>query len=275
MRRHSLVIATAIAFLLALSASNWATGSNAEPTMKQIYDAAANGHLDKAQEMITEVLANHPASAKAHWVQAEIFAKAGKNNLARSAVLETERLNPGLTEFSAKAVRELKAQLGLLDPTIDSSPAKPAENGQPTQHLVESRIPLENLGGTLVAPVVINNSIKLDFLVDSGASDVSIPADVFSTLVRTNTVTQTDITGFRNYRNADGEIFQSKTFVIRSLKIGNIEIFNVHAKVAPANAPLLLGQSFLTHFKSWSIDNSTQELILQQQTLSPSSQVNR
>jgi clan AA aspartic protease (TIGR02281 family) len=275
MRRHSLVIATAIAFLLALSASNWATGSNAEPTMKQIYDAAANGHLDKAQEMITEVLASHPASAKAHWVQAEIFAKAGKNNLARSEVLETERLNPGLTEFSAKAVRELKAQLGLLDPTIDSSPAKPVENGQPAQHLVESRIPLENLGGTLVAPVVINNSIKLDFLVDSGASDVSIPTDVFSTLVRTNTVTQTDITGFRNYRNADGEIFQSKTFVIRSLRIGNIEIFNVHAKVAPANAPLLLGQSFLKHFKSWSIDNSTQELILQQQTLSPSSQVNR
>jgi predicted aspartyl protease len=100
-------------------------------------------------------------------------------------------------------------------------------------------------------------------VIDSGASDVSIPADVLSTLVRTDTVTQTDITGFRNYKNADGEVFQSRAFVIRSLRIGNIEVLSVHAKEAPANAPLLLGQSFLNRFKSWSIDNSTQELILQ------------
>jgi uncharacterized protein len=43
----------------------------AEP-MHQIYEAATTGHLDKAQEMISEVLANHPKSAKAHWVQAQV-----------------------------------------------------------------------------------------------------------------------------------------------------------------------------------------------------------
>ena len=213
--------------------------------MKQIYQAATTGHLDQAQQMITEVLANHPGSAKAHWVQAELFAKEGKVNLARSEVLEAERLNPGLTEFSPKSVRELKVQLGLPVPTT------------------ETRIPLENLGGTMVAPVVINNAIKLNFFVDSGASEVSIPADVFSTLLRTNTLTQTDITGFRNYKNADGEVFRSNTFVIRSLKLGDVEVLNVPAKVAPTNAPLLLGQSFLKRFKTWSINNSTQELILE------------
>jgi predicted aspartyl protease len=82
-------------------------------------------------------------------------------------------------------------------------------------------------------------------------------------LVNANTVTQADITGTRNYKNADGEVLQSKTFVIRSLKIGNIEAPGVQAKVSPSNAPPLLGQSFLKRFKSWSIDNSTQELILQ------------
>jgi len=213
--------------------------------MKQIYQAATTGHLDQAQQMINEVLANHPGSAKAHWVQAELFAKEGKGNLARSEVLEAERLNPGLTEFSPKSVRELKVQLGLPVPTT------------------ETRIPLENLGGTMVAPVVINNAIKLNFFVDSGASEVSIPADVFSTLLRTNTLTQTDITGFRNYKNADGEVFRSNTFVIRSLKLGDVEVLNVPAKVAPTNAPLLLGQSFLKRFKTWSINNSTQELILE------------
>jgi len=229
--------------------------------MKQIYEAATTGHLDKAQEMIGEVLANHPGSAKAHWVQAEVFAKAGKNDFARSEVLETERLNPGLTKFSPKAVRELKVQLDL--PVSPQASVDPPMKNLTRGHLGENRIPLTYLGGTLTAPVVVNNAIRLNFLVDSGASDVSIPADVFSTLVRTNTVTQTDVTGFRNYTNADGESFRSQTFVIRSLKIGNVEVLSVHAKEAPANAPLLLGQSFLKRFKSWSIDNSTQELILE------------
>jgi len=263
MRRNSVVVLSTVAAVLAFSSNERLAAFVAEPTMKQIYQAATTGHLDQAQQMITEVLANHPASAKAHWVQAELFAKEGKANLARSEVLEVERLNPGLTEFSPKSVRELKAQLGLPVPTTDSSPVKPLEGGQPGRHPVETRIPLENLGGTMVAPVVINNAIKLNFFVDSGASEVSIPADVFSTLLRTNTLTQTDITGFRNYKNADGEVFRSNTFVIRSLKLGDVEVLNVPAKVAPTNAPLLLGQSFLKRFKTWSINNSTQELILE------------
>jgi clan AA aspartic protease (TIGR02281 family) len=238
----SIVIAAlALAFTIALDAR-----AAAEPTMHQIYEAATTGHLDHAQEMITEVLAKHPKSAKAHWVQAEVYAKANKTNLARGEVLDAERLNPGLTEISAKSVRQLKTELGLAE-------------GGPR----ETRIPLLRMSGGLIAPVIINNTLKLNFVVDSGASDVSIPADVFSSLVRANTVAQADITGTRNYKNADGQVFQSKTFVIRSLKIGNIEAPRVQAKVSPSNAPPLLGQSFLKRFKSWSIDNSTQELILQ------------
>jgi len=250
MQRRSLEIASTIAFAIALAAGTPARASDPEPTMKQIYETATTGHLDQAQEMITRVLANHPKSAKAHWVQAEVYAKANKTNMARSEVLEAERLNPGLTEISAKAVRLLKTELGLIEGANGNSP-------------LETRIPLVKMSGGLIAPVVINNTLKLNFIVDSGASDVSIPANVFSSLVRANTVTQADITGNRNYKNADGQVFQSKTFVIRSLKIGNIEAPRVQAKVSPSNAPPLLGQSFLKRFKSWSIDNSTQELILQ------------
>ena len=39
-------------------------------------------------------------------------------------------------------------------------------------------VALQNDGGTYAVPVVINNVISLKFVVDSGASDVSIPADV-------------------------------------------------------------------------------------------------
>jgi clan AA aspartic protease (TIGR02281 family) len=249
-------LTTAFAVSIFALSSNVPLAAAAEPTSKQIYEAATTGHLEQAQQMISAVLANHPKSAKAHWIQAEIFAREGKTNLARSEVLETQRLDPGLTKFTSKAVRDLRTRLGL--PSMD-----PKLNDQLGKRYPDTRIPLASKGGGLIAAAILNNSIKLDFIVDSGASELSIPADVFSTLVRNNTVNQADMTGLRNYKNADGKISQANTFLIRSLKIGNLEVFKVQAKVAPTNAPPLLGQSFLKRFKAWSIDNSTRELILQ------------
>ncbi|HEV7359013.1 MAG TPA: tetratricopeptide repeat protein [Steroidobacteraceae bacterium] len=90
--------------------------------MNQVYEAAAAGHLDQAQQMITQVLAHHPTSAKAHYVQAELFAKEGKTALARAELGSAERINPGLTEFTPRSVQELKAQLGLSPATRAMSP---------------------------------------------------------------------------------------------------------------------------------------------------------
>jgi hypothetical protein len=39
---------------------------------------------------------------------------------------------------------------------------------------------------------------------DSGASDVSIPSDVFLTLIRTGTINKEDIFGKEKYKLADG-----------------------------------------------------------------------
>jgi uncharacterized protein len=89
--------------------------ADGDPTMSQIYAAAEGGHLDQAQQMITQVLADHPTSAKAHYVQAELFAKEGKTTEARAELGTAERLNPGLTEFTQKSVQELKGQLGLAN----------------------------------------------------------------------------------------------------------------------------------------------------------------
>jgi uncharacterized protein len=85
----------------------------ADPTMHQIYEAAESGHLDQAQQMITQVLADRPTSAKAHYVQAELYAKEGKTSLARAELGTAERLNPGLTSIDPRSVQELKSQLGL------------------------------------------------------------------------------------------------------------------------------------------------------------------
>jgi len=87
--------------------------ADSDPTMDQIYSAAAGGHLDQAQQMITQVLADHPSSAKAHYVQAELYAREGKASLARSELSAAEQLKPGLPFANPRSVQELKAQLGI------------------------------------------------------------------------------------------------------------------------------------------------------------------
>ena len=118
-------------------------------------------------------------------------------------------------------------------------------------------------GGVYAVPVLVNGAITLDFVVDSGAADVSIPADVVSTLMRTKTLQVSDFIGRQTYVLADGSKVPSQTFLIRSLKVGDRVIENVTASVASVNGSLLLGQSFLSRFKSWSIDNTKHALVFE------------
>jgi clan AA aspartic protease (TIGR02281 family) len=121
---------------------------------------------------------------------------------------------------------------------------------------------LKSVGGTFAVPVQINGKITLDFVIDSGATDVTIPADVFSTLERAGAIEKADFRGSKTYVLANGATERAQIFRIRSLSIGNIVVKNVKGSVSSANGPLLLGQSFLARFQSWSIDNGRHQLLL-------------
>ncbi|MGO9931261.1 MAG: TIGR02281 family clan AA aspartic protease [Steroidobacteraceae bacterium] len=131
-------------------------------------------------------------------------------------------------------------------------------------------IPLIRDHGTLQVPVVINGKISLNFTIDSGATDVSIPENVFSTLIRAGTVSAADFLDKRAYKLADGSTQFSQRFRIRSLRVGNLELRDVTASVVPSAGSLLLGQSFLSRLKSWSIDNERQALLVTESTTSQS-----
>lgn len=123
-------------------------------------------------------------------------------------------------------------------------------------------IALKMDAGAFLVPVVINDRITLDFLLDSGSSDVSIPADVFRTLIRTGTISQDDLLGKVTHILADGSHHSAQLFRIRSLKVGNLELRNVTGSVAPVEGDLLLGQTFLSQLRTWSIDNQRHVLLL-------------
>jgi hypothetical protein len=118
LRAASIAAAT---LTLGMSLTAAALADTADPSVRDIYQAAESGHLDQAQSMMDRVLHDHPTSAKAHYVQAELYAKEGKTALARSELGQAEQLDPGLTHETARSVQELKSQLGLSSRGVESS----------------------------------------------------------------------------------------------------------------------------------------------------------
>jgi len=104
--------AAALTLAMSFSAPVLANGA-ADPTVHQIYEAAEAGRFDQAQQMMDQVLKDHPKSAKAHYVQAELYAKEGKTALARAELAEAEGIDPGLSHENQRSVLALKSQLGV------------------------------------------------------------------------------------------------------------------------------------------------------------------
>lgn len=128
--RRLLIAATLAATVTVGVALTAPAFADSDPTMDQIYAAASGGHIDQAQQMITQVLADHPTSAKAHYVQAELYAREGKTALARSELGAAEQLKPGLPFANPRSVTELKAQLGLRSSVV-GQPVVRSEHAAP------------------------------------------------------------------------------------------------------------------------------------------------
>ena len=65
-----------------------------DPTPYQIDEAMASGHVAEAQQMIDQVLRDHPRNAKAHYVAAKIDAHIGDIGAARQQLANAKQLDP-------------------------------------------------------------------------------------------------------------------------------------------------------------------------------------
>jgi hypothetical protein len=135
---------------------------------------------------------------------------------------------------------------------------------EPRSPAAETKIPFIVDSHAIVVPGRINDAITVDFALDSGAALASIPLEVYQALRRIGSVIESDITGEEDFVVADGRLIREKTFIIQSLKVGDVTVYNVGASTGGPVA--LLGQSFLKRFKSWQIDNSKHVVILGRQT---------
>ena len=130
-------------------------------------------------------------------------------------------------------------------------------------------IQLEQLHGVFMLPVWINDAVTVPFVLDSGAAEVAITEDVFSTLRRTGTMKDSDFVGTGTYTLADGSITSSARYVLHKMSVGNHVITDVVANVVSAKGDPLLGQSFLSKLPAWTIDNNRHMLVLDDQPEAP------
>jgi uncharacterized protein len=83
----------------------------ADPTVDQVYEAARSGHLDQAQQLMNQVLRDHPNSAKAHYVEAELSARAANFPRAREELATAQRLDPSGSFAKPEALAALQREL--------------------------------------------------------------------------------------------------------------------------------------------------------------------
>ncbi len=95
-----------------------------EPTLHEVYEAVQAGKLSEADRMMDEVLRNHPGSAKAHYVEAELLAKENRNDAAKAELAQAERLDPSMAFAKASSLAELRQRLTQPGTGVMPAPAR-------------------------------------------------------------------------------------------------------------------------------------------------------
>lgn len=98
-------------------------------------------------------------------------------------------------------------------------------------------------GGTFLIPGKVNG-VELNFVFDTGASNVCLSAAEAIFMLKNGYLNQEDIKGTSYAQIANGDIVENTEIVLRKVEVGGIVINNVRATVSHnLDAPLLFGQS--------------------------------
>lgn len=233
------------------------------------YDLHANyavslnntGQVDEAINQNYAALKLAPSLVDVRGALADQLVKKGRGEEAISLLegFDQGQVEQGQAPYFPTQIAQIRSKLGLPSDTQIAT-----NSDSPTAAHAKSEIALEARNGALYVPAVVDESMTLKFVVDSGASDVCIPADVAQTLMRMGKLTSADERGSGMAELADGSRVPAEQVMIHSIQVGGHEVKNVLASVTNTRGSLLLGQSFLRRFKSWSVDNNRKILLLRE-----------
>jgi len=125
----------------------------------------------------------------------------------------------------------------------------------------EVRIKMTENNGVRHIPVKINGQ-ELNFVFDTGAASICISTLEAIVLVKNGLLSKDDIIGQEGMIDATGGFSVNTKINLRKVAIGDKELYNVEAVVIEnPGAVCLLGQTVLSRFGKYTIDNQNNEII--------------
>jgi clan AA aspartic protease (TIGR02281 family) len=123
-------------------------------------------------------------------------------------------------------------------------------------------IRMKKLGGVSVIPCKVNG-LSLDFIFDTGASDVSLSMTEAIFMLKNGYLSASDIIGSNKYSDANGNIAEGVVVNLKEISISGLIIYNVKASIVKNNkAPLLLGQSAISKLGKIQLDLKENTLMI-------------
>jgi clan AA aspartic protease (TIGR02281 family) len=115
-----------------------------------------------------------------------------------------------------------------------------------TNLTAQTVVKMEKQNGVYIMPCIVNG-LKLNFIFDTGASEVSISLTEAIFMLKNGYLSETDLIGTERYQIANGNVEEGTKIILKIIEIGKLKLFNVKASIIHnLSAPLLLGQSALS-----------------------------
>jgi aspartyl protease family protein len=136
-----------------------------------------------------------------------------------------------------------------------------ASDSRENSHYVEdekistsSVIRMREESGVYFVPIKING-IDMEFVFDTGASDISISQTEALFLLKQGRLTENDFRENIQFTDANGDISDGTRINLKEVQIGDVIVYDVEASVVHnLQAPLLFGQSAMNRFGKITID---------------------
>jgi aspartyl protease family protein len=123
---------------------------------------------------------------------------------------------------------------------------------------------LKKENGVYKVPVSLNGVVNIEFIFDSGASQVLISPEVAMVLLGSKTIEINDRLEDGYFVIADGSTLRLSRFNIKEVQIGQKKIYNVECAVSKEiGGDMLLGQSVLEKLGKFTFDYEKMKLIFQ------------
>ena len=229
------------------------------------------GRDDEADEWMQKLIDDEPYDMGHYYDKACLYSRMGRTDEAVKA-LETA-LEMGYCAFphienddDMDAIRgrdDFRALIGKYKEKLAARIEKMGIDMTAVKEEQITEVPItRKAGGTFNVDCSVNG-LALNMIFDTGASDVSISKVEADFMLKNNYLSMSDIKGKQYYQTADGGISEGTVITLKEVRIGDAVLHNVDASVVKSQkAPLLLGESVLQKFGTFTVDNINSKLII-------------